>query len=311
MVIISGATLAGLAAAARLARLGHEVTLVTHREPLGGTGLPAGPIALPATWRDLFKKSGGHLQTELNRAHLELVPAYPLEVPLSNGAILQLPAERGAQYRAVTAALGEHEAQRWRDLLDELDEVWLRFRRHALEGMAPVTDADRPGLLLNVPIATLAARVHDDLASLVIAAGGAAEAPGIEALPLSIDRMFGRWQLIDAAGQTRPNETLLDLLLARVVERGVLLVDHSEAAVDLDCVAPKPGKRSQSATEWLDRVPIVGRDGTLRASAASLAGPAPWAELGSAALAVYELHERLTGENCRPSNTEFRLPRIS
>ena len=46
-----------------------------------------------------------------------------------------------------------------------------------------------------------------------------------------------------------------------------------------------------------------------RASAASPAGPEPWAQLGSAALAVYELHERLTGEDSRPTNVAFRMPR--
>ena len=66
---------------------------------------------------------------------------------------------------------------------------------------------------------------------------------------------------------------------------------HRDAAWGLE-----PG----SARAVLRRRPVVAEQ--LTASACSLAGPEPWAELASAALAVYELHERLTGEDCRPSN---------
>src|SRR5690606_10377937 len=85
-ITIGGAGIAGMAAAARLARLGHRVVLASDGGALGGRWAPAPAgddvgghvvdampqvVRLPATWRDLFKKSGGHLQTELNRAGLE------------------------------------------------------------------------------------------------------------------------------------------------------------------------------------------------------------------------------------------------
>lgn len=312
MVIVRGATLAGLAAAARLARLGHRVTIETTAPSLGATIAVPDAIAVPASWRDLFKKSGGHLQTELNRAGLELVGAPPRACLLPDGSTFQLPAERGEQYRAIASRFGDGEATSWRDLVDDLDGLWHAYRRYALEGVTPVrTTDDRTALWLDVTVADLADRAGAQLAPIVLAEGGSPTAPAIEAVGLSAERRFGLWQLIDAEGEPQPGSRLVDLLVERLVERGVAVAAPSEGVADLDASVPSDQPlRTRTVAEWLARVPIMGPDGALRASAASKAGPQPWAELGSAALAVYELHARLTGEDCRPTNLDFRLPRL-
>lgn len=312
MLTVRGATLSAMAAAARLARLGHDVTLVTGGAPLGDGWGDDGPLLLPAAWRDLFKKSGAHLVTVLNAAGLELAAAPPAEHPLPDGSSLRLPAERGAQFRAVAAAFGEGEAARWRDLIDDLDEVWAAFRRHALEGTAPVaTPGQRAALWLDRTVGEAAARLRSPLAGLVLAQAESPHAPALLALPLSVERTFGRWRLVDAGGAVQPSTRLVGLLADRLAERGVVAAEEAEGAVDIDA-APPAGWRpaTASAEDWLARVPIVDEGGALRASAASPAGPEPWAQLGSAALAVYALHERLTGEDPRPTNVDFRLPRL-
>ena len=312
MLTVRGATLSAMAAAARLARLGHDVTLVTGGAPLGDGWGDDGPLLLPAAWRDLFKKSGAHLVTVLNAAGLELAAAPPAEHPLPDGSSLRLPAERGAQFRAVAAAFGEGEAARWRDLIDDIDEVWAAFRRHALEGTAPVaTPGQRAALWLDRTVGEAAARLRSPLAGLVLAQAESPDAPALLALPLSVERTFGRWRLVDAGGAVQPSTRLVGLLADRLAERGVVVAEEAEGAVDIDA-APPAGWRpaTASAEDWLARVPIVGEGGALRASAASPAGPEPWAQLGSAALAVYALHERLTGEDPRPRNVDFRLPRL-
>lgn len=381
MLTIAGSGLAGMASAARLARLGHPVTLVTGGAPLGGP-LAASPgpgevlvddhgpaITLPATWKDLFKKSGAHLQTELNRAGLALVEAPPTRHLLSDCSTLVLPTERGAQYRAILDHLGEHDAVAWRDLLDDLDRVWRAFRRHALEGREPVDAEARSALWLDRSIDQLAARLDDPLADLVRDLVDDPDSPAILALPLVVERSFGRWLLVDDEGVPQRASRLVDLLAQRLRERGVRIVDETDDAVDLDCRPPTPSAPGRATVrhrivsspcaeveelrdhgfaatrilwrrpvegstlvttlnrarlgldpehppqprterQWLERVPIVGEDGALRASAASPAGPEPWAQLASAALAVYELHERLTGQDCRPTNVNFTLPRL-
>ena len=77
-VVVIGGGFGGLASALRLAKLGHEVTLVEERE-LGGAlvpfarttspGTPPPTRCCPAVVRDLFRKTGRPLDREL-----ELVP---------------------------------------------------------------------------------------------------------------------------------------------------------------------------------------------------------------------------------------------
>lgn len=339
MLKIAGSSLAGLACAARLSRLGHEVTVFcAEADPIP---VPSPVIALPAVWKDLFKKSGGHLQTELNRVGLDWAEAPPTRHLLTDGDTLDLPTERGAQFRAIAALRGESEATAWRDLLDSLDGVWRAFRRHALEGRAPIDAAARRALWLDRSLEEVAAGLSDPLADLVLDLAASPAAPGLFALPLIVERSFGRWQLVDAAGAAQPASRLVDLLQDRLAERGVTFATDLTGPFDIDCrpaspepitlhpwpleataagwlevrdhnlaVAPARPDRPGTAADWLARTPIVGADGALRASADSPAGPEPWGQLGSAALAVYELHERLTGEDCRPTNVAFTLPRL-
>ena len=78
-VVVIGGGLAGLAAAARLAKAGHRVELYERSETLGGSWAPyrlasgvmvddaPSIIGFPAPWRDLFRKSGRPLEAELAR----------------------------------------------------------------------------------------------------------------------------------------------------------------------------------------------------------------------------------------------------
>ena len=76
-IAVIGGGFGGLASAARLAKLGHEVTLLERREVLGGAvgtvehegfAWDTGPSAtlLPGVLRDLFRKSGRPLERELD-----------------------------------------------------------------------------------------------------------------------------------------------------------------------------------------------------------------------------------------------------
>lgn len=396
-ISIGGAGIAGMAAAARLARLGHRVVLVTDGGPLGGRWAPSGAaggggghvvdampqvIRLPATWRDLFKKSGGHLQTELNRAGLELVAAHPARHLMPDGAVLDLPSDRGSRLRAVEHVFGAAAANRWRRFTAGLDDLWAAYRHHALEGTAPVTTRrDRQRLWLDRTLGDLATDLGPGPGALVTALGASPRSPGVLAVELHVEQLFGRWQLVDDHGRPQRASQLVDLLARRLTERGVTVIDHSAAPCDIDTrptaptrrhwwrpappPAPAPrithdlrdtsveptdgvtevvdhtgarpvttwqrpvpggvlatvhdhrhtspdpawGLATASATDWLARIPVVA-DNALRASQASPAGPQPWAELASAALAVYALHEQLTGEDSRPTNKDFRLPRV-
>ena len=83
-VVVVGGGLGGLASAARLAKLGHEVTLVEQAAELGGAltfetaegftwDRGAHGTLLPAVLRDLFRKSGRPLERELDLEPVEVV----------------------------------------------------------------------------------------------------------------------------------------------------------------------------------------------------------------------------------------------
>jgi len=140
-VVVVGGGLGGAASAARLAKLGHTVTVLERRGVLGGAlgfveeagyRWDSGPsyTSLPAVVRDLFRKSG----RQLDRV-LDLVPVEPMrEHRWEDGSVLSMPSgSRAAQVDAVDAALGEGLGTRWADYTHGFAEVWDRLRRDYLE----------------------------------------------------------------------------------------------------------------------------------------------------------------------------------
>jgi UDP-galactopyranose mutase len=140
-VVVVGGGFGGTAAAARLAKQGHQVTLVERLDRLGGAvgfverdgyRWDAGPTstALPAVVRDLFRKSGRPLEREL-----DLVPVEPMrEHRFEDGTVLAMPSgNRSAQLEAVDAALGAGLGQQWVDHVHSFAETWDVLRRVYLE----------------------------------------------------------------------------------------------------------------------------------------------------------------------------------
>ena len=140
-VVVVGGGFGGTACAARLAKQGHQVTVVERLDRLGGAvGFverdgylwDAGPAstALPAVVRDLFRKSGRPLEREL-----ELVPVEPMrEHRFTDGTVLAMPSgSRSAQLDAVDDALGAGLGQQWVDYVHSFADVWDVLRRTYLE----------------------------------------------------------------------------------------------------------------------------------------------------------------------------------
>lgn len=263
MIAVVGATLAGLAAAARLARVGHQVVVLDGRpapSPFSPTAtLPAenlapGPgarhgewrstngvdaaglsaldtdpyaIVLPAAWRDLFKKSGRPMAGELGRHGLRLVPA-PAPTYSTPASEIALPADRAGQWHALVETVGPPAATAWRDLLDRLDATWLALRPLGVEAefTAPRLDrATRAALHTDETLADLARRagplggLFTDLAAR--RDSDPRKTPGWLGTRLSLERTFGRWQLVDADDTPQPAARLMDILLQRLLDRGV------------------------------------------------------------------------------------------
>jgi phytoene dehydrogenase-like protein len=139
-VVVVGGGFGGMAAAARLAKLGHEVTLLERSDHLGGAlstveqdgfAWDAGPSStlLPAVVRDLFRKSGRPLEREVDLQPLDLVREHRFE----DGTSLRLPGgSRAAQLDAFDA-LGPGLGQQWVDHVASYGDTWELLRKEWYE----------------------------------------------------------------------------------------------------------------------------------------------------------------------------------
>jgi phytoene dehydrogenase-like protein len=247
-VVVIGGGLAGLAAAARLAKTGHQVELYERSEVLGGTWAPyrlasgvkvddaPAIIGFPAPWRDLFRKSGRSLEAELARMGYALEPAQPATMVFADGAELILPTDRGGQYATLAAAYGSSLAERWRVLLDRLDVVWQTLRglgfEAELRSRRQLDKTARRSLFGHrMTLADLAISLdHDHLGALIRSiayrSGSIPEqTPAFAAVELSMQRTFGRWQVVpldtSSGHDVGRSSVLVEALAARLELRKV------------------------------------------------------------------------------------------
>ncbi len=140
-VVVVGAGLGGLAAAARLARLGHAVTVCEQAPVVGGKlGLlerdgfrfDTGPslLTLPQVFRDLFVTTGRPLERELELVRVDPIARYRFP----DGVRMDVPGTGPADVRAaMSAALGPAAAADWDRFLLRAGSIWSATRRPFLE----------------------------------------------------------------------------------------------------------------------------------------------------------------------------------
>jgi phytoene desaturase len=140
-VIVIGAGLGGLAAAARLATLGHQVTVFEQAGTIGGKvgafsrdgfTFDTGPslLTLPAVYRDLFIKTGRPIEDCLDVVAVDPTCHYRF----ADRTTLTLPnASRGGIHRAFDDAFGSGAGDDWADLIARAQAIWLATRSPFLE----------------------------------------------------------------------------------------------------------------------------------------------------------------------------------
>lgn len=233
-VVVVGAGLGGLAAAARLAKLGHRVTVCERDGHPGGLlervthdgftwdGRPM-PVTVPAVLRDLFRKSGRPLERYVD---LELgTPARRHLFP--DGSTLDLPTgSRGAQLDAVSRGLGRSAGVAWTGFVDGQADGWQLLRSAVLDNPAGAVRLSERRLANTLRARrSLERELHDalddDRLRLLAgypaqrAGGDARTEPAFRTVDSYVERTFGVWRL--------PNGTadLTRALLTRMQERSV------------------------------------------------------------------------------------------
>lgn len=242
-VVVVGGGFAGLSAAARIAKLRHEVVLVERDDVLGGRlrrhvvgdgawHLTPPTLTLPGTVRDLFRKSGRPLERVLE---LETVPGR--RHVFADKSVLDLAmGHRADQVDAMTAWFG---SDPWSPWLDTLAEPWDVLRRTTLDvlpGPDALGRAELKALGGRTPLAKVAQQLTKDRRLRGLVVDGAKLdgddpkwTPASEALWHYVERTFGRWRPVEGWS------SFADALATRLTERKVevrtgvtaLEVEHS------------------------------------------------------------------------------------
>lgn len=131
-VVVVGAGMGGLAAAARLATLGHSVVVCEQASTVGGKvgvfardgfAFDTGPslLTLPAVYRDLFVKTGAPLEQSVDIEVVE--PAFRYRFP--DGVWLDVAnAAQGRTRRALDETLGPGAGDDWDAFLRRAAQIW-------------------------------------------------------------------------------------------------------------------------------------------------------------------------------------------
>lgn len=232
-VVVLGGGFAGMAAAARLAKMRHEVVLVERRDRLGGSLEPvrsgefswdaaASATLLPAVVRDLFRKSGRPLEREIDLVPLDAVRHHHF----ADGSRLRLPGRtRAGQLRAFDA-LAPGLGTQWVERVDALGQVWELLRREWFErAWDPVVSPTEVSRTVDARPSlhrALARDLADDRARAVaahpfVAAGhDPRRVPAWAGLTAYLEQRFGVWTV--PGGLSALGAAMADRVATRKVE---------------------------------------------------------------------------------------------
>jgi phytoene dehydrogenase-like protein len=231
-VVVIGGGFGGLAAALRLAKLGHAVTLVEEGE-LGGALVPVTHdgfawdttthTLLPAVVRDLFRKTGRALEKELELVQLDCLR----EHWFADGTSLVLSAGRTPQHDAFET-LGHGLGAQWVEHVAAYADDWDVIRRGYAE---TPWDPDHVPAELGARLDSreslhrrLRKGMRDDRLRLVAAhpfvvdGHDPRDVPAWAGLTAYLEQRFGAWGFVGGTG------TMLDALVRRLDTRLVEVV---------------------------------------------------------------------------------------
>lgn len=254
-VVVIGAGMGGLAVAARLATLGHRVTICERADRVGGKvatvrrdgfAFDVGPslLTLPAVYRDLFLKTGNALEESVELVGVD--PAFRYRFHALDGhdpVWVDLPnVSRARTRRVLDEALGSGAGDDWDGLLERAHAVWQLTRESFLEQpLSGVRDLARlargttglPGAVRTIaPWLTLRElgrrQLRDPRLRLMLdryatyTGSDPREAPAALSVVPYVEATFGAWHVRGGLGR------LAEAVHQRALDRGVDVRTTSE-----------------------------------------------------------------------------------
>lgn len=146
-VVVIGAGIGGLASAARLAKMGHDVSIYEASDRVGGKcrtewigdyAFDTGPslLTLPAVYRDLFIRTGKRFETEVGLQAVNPAFAYHF----ADGISLEFPnLSLSDTCAAIDATLGKSAGDEWHKLMQIAERMWDVSRGPFIESELPST----------------------------------------------------------------------------------------------------------------------------------------------------------------------------
>jgi len=238
-IVVIGAGLGGMCAAARLAKGGHQVDVYEYShtyggkcrtEAIGNTSFDTGPslLTLPAVYRDFFLKTGDPLESVLT-----LEPVNPsFDYRFSDGSSVQFSnLSRYDTLAAIRNSFGERSASDWSQLMIRAGAMWDVSRKPFVESeLKSITAlAMTPSLLKDLstiaPWKSLQSLVthmtHDKRLQYIAqryatySGSDPRHAPAVLLSIAYIEEAFGAWHVAGGMGK------LAQAVYERAVETGV------------------------------------------------------------------------------------------
>ena len=245
-VVVIGAGLGGLAAAARLAKSGLDVEIFERSNFIGGKcqtewfgdyAFDTGPtlLTLPAVFRDLFKKTGGRLEHEVKLAPVD--PAF--NYFFADGSALEFPnLDLPKILHSIDSSFGKQAGNDWHNLMQRAEAMWDISRTPFIESEVPTLSSfiKNRRILLDVkvisPWLSLSAiakkYTQDPRLQMIIeryatyTGSDPRRAPGVLATIAFMETTFGAWHVEGGIG------ALASALAKRCEELGVKIHLNTE-----------------------------------------------------------------------------------
>lgn len=140
-VVVIGAGIGGMTTAARLATLGHSVSVFERSDHVGGKcrtewiegyAFDTGPtlLTLPAVYRDFFRKTGDALETVLEIE--EVSPSF--DYRFMDGSSVQFSnLSRFRTLKAIEESFGAESSRQWNELILRAERMWDASRATFIE----------------------------------------------------------------------------------------------------------------------------------------------------------------------------------